>query len=479
MKEGNFMKKVTYILLVTSLMLFLAGCKKEQETDIKEQVDNIDASEEEVEKIEVPEHVKYEVTGNETSNHLTVDADIILPEINNLPVYSMEALELSDEFIKGYADKLYDNGEYRIIKPYEICTLEELEKEIQYCDDKIAEYGIDWENVYEYSTGHMNSCGIGTTSILFEQSEMTECIDIAKNNELYIYEDGQVIYWNEANGGGKFGQGKLIGAVDGEDWHMGYYYRDATSDNPFSSFLVSMTPVVKKEGYIMDYVGMDPTNDSINGGANILDVDKAETDAREFLSRIGFDDMEVIGTLQVVKSLNPTDVYSYEPKMDGYCFIMTPSYKDASPLYWVNRTAQSNMVTVAGEEKGYEQFYVYITVTSEGVHQVAFNQPYNIKEELSSDTTLLDFDTIDAIAQEYMIGVLDSDNYIGDVKRIELSYATVGYDDGSIAMVPVWFYYASYQDINGEAVPYFGINAIDGSLIFCLNVFKSGPTWIY
>ena len=131
MKEGNFMKKVTYILLVTSLMLFLAGCKKEQATDIKEQVDNIDASEEEVEKIEVPEHVKYEVTGNETSNHLTVDADIILPESNNLPVYSMEALELSDEFIKGYADKLFDNGEYRIIKPYEICTLEEREEEIQ------------------------------------------------------------------------------------------------------------------------------------------------------------------------------------------------------------------------------------------------------------------------------------------------------------------------------------------------------------
>ncbi|MBQ8165833.1 MAG: hypothetical protein IJZ96_02215 [Lachnospiraceae bacterium] len=137
---------VGFVILIFSL----SGCNNKKGQEIDEKLSSLDSGESIIEEennkndeiYSLPESVSYEVLSKLNSGRvIKVEAKVSATQTNDISVYSLNYTPMDDAHIKGYADKLFDNGEYTVVKPYEISSLEELNEERNHYMDIWSYYG--------------------------------------------------------------------------------------------------------------------------------------------------------------------------------------------------------------------------------------------------------------------------------------------------------------------------------------------------
>lgn len=461
------MSKRLFICIIM-IMFCLSGCDNKEAQEIDDKLSSLNNSESgtsedgdiESEIYSMPESVSYEVYGNQTDGRPTiVDAKVSATQTDDISVYSLSYTPMDDAYIKDYADKLFDNGEYTVIKPYEISSLEELNEERNHYMDIWSYYGgVDGAGVKQHY-GVYSPIAIGPEHNI---SMIDQRVSEFQESNVVEYKDNQILYeesYEDFDDAGNISgeviakKAKVRGTVEGEEWELRGY---STNENNKHNYDVMIMYEVYINREVTQCVGVNDFATSCYGN-NLLDIDAARADAEEFLKKLGFDKIDNIHTFQLVAKVEDKEVN------DGYRFIFAPRY-DSLPVAFLNNTYVLDTPTYArvyGLEQACFQEYIHVNITSEGIMEVSFYKGYDEPVELTDDAELLSFEDVDVIAKKY---IEESYPFLVTISNIELEYVVTYYGEADYALVPVWLY-STEADVDGWDSSCFGVNALDGGII--------------
>lgn len=450
------------------LIISLSGCNNKEGQEIDEKLSSLDSGESIIEEennkndeiYSMPESVSYEISSKlNPGRDIKVEAKVSAIQTNDISVYSLNYTPMDDVHIKSYAEKLFDNGEYTVVKPYEISSLEELNEERNHYMDIWSYYGgVDGAGVKQHY-GVYSSIAIGPehniTMIDQQVSEFQESNAVEYKGNQILYQESYEDFDDEGNIAGEViaKKGKLRGTVDGDEWELRAY---GTNENNKHDYDVMIMHKVYTDTEVIQCVGVNDFATSCYGN-NLIDIDTARADAEEFLKKLGFDKIDNISTFQLVTKVDDKEVN------DGYRFIFAPRY-DSLPLAFLNSSYVIDTPTYAkvyGIEQACFQEYINVNITSEGILEVSFYKGYDEPVELTDDAELLSFEDVDIIAKKY---IEESYPFILTISNIELEYVITYYGEEDYALVPVWLY-STEIDVGGWDSTCFGVNALDGSII--------------
>lgn len=142
-------KKV--LLSILLIMTLCAGCSKDKSDDIKDKLnavkgENVSAGSatdmDAQATYTYPETVNYVSNANVAGDQKSIiDAKVVAETTEDIGVYGLSFVPIDDALVKNYADKLFDNGEYQVIKPFSICNEEELNAEREHAVMLMEYYG--------------------------------------------------------------------------------------------------------------------------------------------------------------------------------------------------------------------------------------------------------------------------------------------------------------------------------------------------
>ena len=139
-KKQYTLKSMAFIssLLIVTGAFTVCGKpdKKDIEKDLSANVTSDYATESDAVREEIPQTLSYTVSSGGTGE-VKVEAEVCSEGYGQVPAYKLKKRDKNDEWIRSYAEKLFDNGEYINVKPYDFCSLEELEAEKQFWEERL------------------------------------------------------------------------------------------------------------------------------------------------------------------------------------------------------------------------------------------------------------------------------------------------------------------------------------------------------
>lgn len=429
MKRG-----VIYIIVC---VLFLTGCNKTKSDDIKQDISAIeevshsqtDAISEIIEDIDIPEALNYTIMETDGINSVEVDAIVEAEGYGAANVYNETPLEIDSEYIMAFAEEIFDDGSYEIVKPYDCMNDDELAAEIYYWNDELDKAGDREENYDTEGIGDYLLSTLENLSILNDNEEKCEndgiSWHITYEDELGVYEKTEV---------------KLRGRIDGDIYELIYEKWDDSDDVLF----MLTAPLYEKNIY--GYTNDD--NRYTWYGENKVDREAAKNEADDLIYKLGYEDMVLAREADIQMSDVSLNGYKfkYVKKIDGISLIDTGS-DTRIDIY----------------DKLCRQEYLCVYVNEYGVSSVYFVSDYERGDMKADNAAMLTFEQIDEVAREYIRSYVDSGQFYHKINQVKFGYISVCYGE-SYALVPAWVY--QYYDDNNDMYYFeFGVNAIDGSLI--------------
>lgn len=462
-------KKVGGILSsMLALSLILAGCGKPGGKDLAEDMnranDNV-SSGSDAEDIStgndlagIPENISYKLSSPSGNNTAEVDAEVISAGYDKVGVYSANRIEMDEDYLKNLADKLFDGGKYQAVKPYGACSMEELEAEETYFLGIKAEAEADG---YEFSY-----------SWLLEIEHAKEVWD---STQVAEWQEGAIIWKNTADG---CASARLRGEIDGLVYELEFRKIEGNGEH-IETYSLSVTPLSR---YSSIYTLSDPEYNLSKTlyGENKYSQEDAKRYACDLVKKLGFSDMELADFCDIV--VFEDDVENLY--MDGYRMFFVRNIGGVQ-----NILCKNSYTLLAGDGaldesvKGGCQEYLTIDVNSHGLVSMTFNPRYELAS-MSDQAEKLSFEQVDAVAQDYMQKKINSyDEYKGKytekVAEVRLGYMTVLYENQYV-LAPVWVYINAHAFENQPMEDaWFGVNALDGSIIQLTYDYECIPIYIY
>lgn len=453
------LKKGLYLFSFISALFLLIACKK-AEKDIADDLKTITDTEitdeavtEKDEVGEIPNTISYTVvSGGRTSK---VDAKVYADGYGDVPTFSVTEYEDKDEFVLKYAKKLFDKGEFENIKPDEILSREELEKELQFYEERYSENDKNSSNRY-----------LEAIEWTIENFDDSKNVDYPDNDIVYTVKDEQV-FTSIQDGTEEicrctriYEASRLRGCVDGRLWIMNYRgsYEDTVMQGEkdhFEKIPYLNAYCIDENPLVINTWGMDESD--IN---NLCDRESAEGYVRQFLSKLGMDNMELLHIMH-----NEIQLTEKTSSIDGYTMIFGMSENGAHLLFAYD-AMETNMQPTNVQNIFAAQPYVEIQVNGQGVYSLTIRGNYNEPEIMSEETAMLSFEQVNEIAEVEM-----QEHVTPDIGMIEFGYVYITYDGISYAIVPVWRYYEVGSERNTTVKkPAVTICALDGSVIYNDNL---------
>ncbi len=471
------MKKCRLCIILLCLLL-ATGCSKDKRDDVQDKINQVQSEDEAVEEgtaldasatYSYPESVYYVQVANVANDQrTTIDAEVVAETTEGIGVYGLTYVPIDEALVKSYADKLFDNGEYEVIKPLGICSEEELNAERNHASLVLEYYGGQSRAGQKYyklpclTTQWAPEDIINNIDNELSEYEESDYVELPEGQLLYeeTIEDNSDSSEDEAITNRK--KIRLRGMVDGQEWDMVVQYVEPVGGIPYG--VISMSNNYS-DTILQGYMAIDDMS-SMHYGENNVDIDEARQDAINALSKLGFEELDNIYTYNVLCADSYTikmgDMVYDGTKKSGYCFIFARRYGNLDVGYVAHGAGSLTSTTVHGEEQGNIQEYIYVTVTADGIYNISFSTGYEITEKLSDDSKLMDFDYINDMAIKY---IEERPITMIDIGKIELKYIATYYDEEGYALVPVWIYYNSMESSYDEPFSRFGVNALDGSIV--------------
>ena len=467
-------KKIVGILL-TATMVLLCGCGRRADgEEIAKELGQYDVEATNGDAVEkagvneetgIPNHVTETIVG-ENGYEYVIDADVVSDGYLSASVYEMSMPKASDELVKRYADKLFDDGAYSVVKPYEMMTFEELQEELSFwktlieADDKgeITLYPAAFDDASEVENLIAGYSGEKPTSIISHQLLFEQNFSIVEQDE----EELKTYY-----------QTRLRGKVNGDWWEM--YY--VNCDN-WNSTIECMSLVAGQTEY--DFVQSDEGS-TILYGDNRADASACKNAADEFMKRLGMDDKKCVHSANIVCQNEEAEAQYFE---NGYRLNYTNHLELQGVFTNMNMAVSVDVEQFANDSskdicallmdagQGAIQDDVSLYVSEQGVYKVMLENIFDVEKKMSDKTTMLTFEQVMDVAGGMIHSQVDANEPAGNnsmdetISAIELRYVIVPYESGCYTMVPAWIFYYNIDSGDSDAAYVkFGVNAIDGSVI--------------
>ena len=432
------------VLLVC--LLLLSGCGKQKPDRVEEDLGGIDtsiSSDSDAGKAsaDVPERLTY--TLGTSGYKFNVDAEVMATGYENMKVYEQNPVTtLDDEALKNLAEQIFDNGEYEVVKPYGICSVEELREEDLFLRSLYEEAGM------EYSS---------------EQIEAY--IENYNENNVSELPEGALIYHLEETVDGEtvdFEECRLRGMMDGNMSELTYYSSGGNNT------MLYVTRYVNDYAHMAMACSTEYELASTLYGENLCNLEEASRKVQDIIDNMGYTDMKQLAVQHNVIS----DGAASGMHADGYRFIFVRETDGIKNI--LGDESYAVISDGAGEDitdfPGAGQEFISVDIDSTGILRIFFGRGYEKGGQLSDQTTMLSFEQVDAVAQEYMNDLLESySGYTGtydyNIVAVRLGYVTLLYDT-QYTLVPVWAYVQekASEDQTLDRI-LFGVNALDGSIV--------------
>ncbi|MCM1272045.1 MAG: DUF6034 family protein [Clostridium sp.] len=443
-------KKVCKPMMILGMAVLLTGCGKAKQDDIAEELkgnagieasaENTEGTERNTDPDEVPDTISYVVEGN--GNTVKIDAKVYADGYGSVPVFAVKRSEDKDEWVAGYAQKIFDGGEYDNIKPYGLQSMEEIQSELEFYRECAA-------NGYNEAAWQVDRM-----EYLLDNYNASDYVEYPSDKLVYTREyvdreEDNITLKSTVN------EASLRGYVDGRIWEMNY--ADGTYEDLWDGAVVAYEYAPCLEAHCMeetDYVyGLSDISQTFL--QNKCSQTDAEKQAEEFLEQLGFENMELLHIAQIDRRTEQDDAYT-----DGYLMIYGME-QDGTHLLFAHSAGKTIMDFAT--HNWAMQPYVEVCVNENGVNGIRIMGNYEKQEMMTGEAVMLTFEQVNEVAKERFTELLNG-NMSYTIDTIEFGYAYITYDGFSYAIVPVWCYYTGDRNENRreEIVT---INALDGAII--------------
>ncbi|MCM1288054.1 MAG: DUF6034 family protein [Clostridium sp.] len=396
---------------------------------------------------EIPKKLNYTINGAQGT--IEVDADVYADGYGAVPTYNLKKYEKDDEWLAQHAENFFDDGEYENVKPYRVCSLEELEQEKSFCEELLSQYGTS-DPAYSI--------------IEKEKTDIERAIDNYVEAEYVKYPDDKLIYEFDSSiisQDGKplnYERAHLKGQADGKLWYMSYergnYTGIAIDDEIYEDPMGCLYGVCPENTPNIEYT----TKNDI-GVPNKCDRGMAEKEAEKLLEAFGLENMKLVNITFLRVATDENDDGEYV--LDGYSLTYALSVNGVDLLYGASaatvgeETHMNNMAV---------QPFIKIEVSSDGIFGFCMYEQYEIGDALAKSSSMLSFEQVNNEVKSYYEQALDYNRINVKISEVRFGYVCITYDGISYAMVPAWRYFMVVNS-NIANYPLITVNALDGSFL--------------
>ena len=447
----------------------------------------------------IPERMTAELTSPDGVTHVTVDAEIVVPD-GPLPIVHVYAAEFEQPIVTALWNELignavlYDQWENeetkadieRDLKQYneqlsQIQSGELNENDAMYSADELTEMIADLQARYASAPdGHEK---VIETGVLHRQYfPLGDNKRAAARMGIYAYTEGEP--WIQFKVENDTDNTEMLIHYEGDGWSgidarrsaRFYYYRGSDRSNCFDA------------AWCCDYATLipierdDPIPDTAVGSLLNTPSD-AYAEVERFLAAVGLSDTFTISRAVVCGDSMQPDTPSTE---FAYCFELVRKINGST----CNRSLLSTRSSAVSEDEfaptwAYEQFL--IGLDNDGIFCVKWSAPFTLGDTVNENAKLKDFSEILPIA-ERMLPMMEVENFQPEysknasrtVDRIELGLWRIAEQNelGKGMLVPAYCFYGTdsftrtikdaYHDYTEESYRsriVLILNAIDGSII--------------
>lgn len=453
------MKRWIKVLCIGMFFSLLTGCGKDRSDELAKdyQKNDAQAGDMSAETDSVTGHLEYELV-SDSGITFTVDADVTGGDrLAESCCYGAEPVEVNETYLKEQVYTVFDEGTAKLVKPYPMCSQEELAERQRELQQKQQEFQTQADS--EKSTIN----GIWTRGLE---------ADLAANTLAGDQQDAEIVQ----NGTGKYmytakktdGSTTSLARIDGEISEVPYVYEwayyDDTSNNPYSITRYVRYDMITEGTYSGIMVRPKTETDQVEG----LDLRDAESRAYDFLVELGYGDFSCFETGIGSKLGENTDSTSMSATLNDnwYCFSYT-RVKDGIPA--AGTSGILNFTFGIADEWSTPDEVITVAVDADGVAVVNIQSAqYEVDETGTKIETFLSMEQVDAAAQKYMQEFKKTDAYATvrkmTVDRVKLNYVYVHYTNGKYNVIPVWAYYG-VTGYDGKERYLFGVSAVDGQIV--------------
>lgn len=419
--------KIRKMAFLSLLSVALTGCSKiklSQDDYNNENIDN--------------DIVNMTVVNGNSNLYCDISAEIEKSQYFKDEIIPLEMSEWDSNYIEGIGKVLFDHGIYEEIYPYELSDYEELEEQEQFVTSLLDDTLV--ENAFCSQLEEIQSYKSSEEKKGFQQIEKKGLIYTIESQG--DEESPEVTY-------SKYDICRLRGKINDKYCEMMYF-------NDGIKCYINITPYVRSYDKIQ-YYSYIQDND-----INMSDFDESQRLILNIVESVGLN-------VQLAEITNRNVLENSIMQMDGYRFVYVSEYCDKFYVKDLDYAICVESGKVAMQSK------LIIDVNQYGIDQIEIMSPfYEIKDKMQ----VIDMKSIDEInecAANYISSELmsvelfdfyDKSNIVVD--KIVFENLIVN-KNGNYVCVPVCVYYkknglSSYGFNNAESVPWFAVDAIDGTI---------------
>lgn len=291
-------RKIISVIFISILITgSLSGCGKSGEDEISDSLESLQDTASSTNADDstadggIPNHLSYSVASNNGVS-INVEADVISLGYQNAPIYEAEVIEVDDDLIAEYAEKLFDAASYDVIKPYSMFSEQELKDEQEF--------------IYEQINSRKNR--FGSDRFYCDLLRIESYIRNYDESNVSELAEGQLIYKSDS-----YSSAKLRGLIDGEQWELSYEAINGDEPQQSIKFYTCEDIDWSSSTVSMDDEAVDKY------GENLSTLETSQKSAVNMLERLGYENMEVIHTgQQLYEDYN-------ESWTDGYKLVFARS----------------------------------------------------------------------------------------------------------------------------------------------------------
>lgn len=488
-RRGTLLVKQKIVALgLSSILLFsMTGCSKQKEIENELAADTTSNA---VRLLNVPEKVEYEVMSTAGKKHMKVNALVDANVPGKVSAYSQVKNNFDEESVKEKAKQIFDDGAYSFVKPITCYTKKELQELTQSKEDSVLKTSAE---IYLQDLGDSEEF----ESSPYEEGKFSKGITLeSEDASLTCFYDEIMI---------------MEGKIQGEDYRLMAYTNSGVAYFQllrlpyvlYSAEYLECANIYTRSGnqplWLRSRSGEEELNATFEKRCGKVKCNYTREEAAQMAQKFGenisgdtrcvtsayatqdFDTCVVALEDDGVRHLLTDGSERFVPfdeteesgkddheRYNGYSFMLQKEY-DGIPEYerdyWWNGYEMTTDADPDMKKQVVQQEVMHVCVDDQGVTSVTWlAEDYTVKDVLSKDVELMDFEEVQTLAKEYLVKQLDYNEDINeggnDIASVQLRYITVKYDD-QYALIPAWAY-----SFSGGDQTVMMINAMDGSLVY-------------
>ncbi len=453
------MRRWNKVIFLGVTCLVLAGCGKDRGDELAKDYQRNDALAGDVsaETDSVTGHLAYELV-SDSGITFTVAADVTGGDrLAESCCYGAKPIEVNETYLKEQVFTVFDAGTAEMVKPYLMCSQEELAERQRDLQQKQQELQTQADS--EKST--INE--IWSKGLEADLAANTLAGD-QQDEEIVQKGTGKYLYTAKKTDGSTTSLARIDGEISGVPYVYEWADYDDKSNNPYSITRYVRYDMISEGTYSGITVRPKTETDQVED----LDLRDAESRAYDFLVKLGYGDFSCFETGIGSKLGENTDSTSMSATLNDnwYCFSYT-RVKDGIPA--AGTSGVLDFTFGIADEWSTPDEVITVAVDADGVAVVNIQSAqYEVDETGTKIETFLSMEQVDAVAQKYMQEFKKTDAYATvrkmTVDQVKLNYVYVHYTNGMYNVIPVWAYYGFAGD-DGKERYLFGVSAVDGQIV--------------